>query len=305
MISGFGIFAIVLVVLSIVTLFAGVKTVPQGYNWTVERFGKFTRTLQPGLSIIVPYIDRIGRKRNMMEIVLDIERQEVITKDNAVVAVDGVLYFQVFDAQKASYEVSQLEYAIQNLGTTNLRTVMGGKELDALLSERDQINTQLLTTIDAATSPWGVKVTRVEIKDISPSQDLVEAMSAQLKAERMKRAAVLAAEGDRQAAIERAEGEKQAAIKQAEGRLAAAEKDAEARERLAEAEAKATTVVSKAIAEGDVNAINYFVANKYIDSLQTIGSAENSKVVFMPLEASSVIGSVGGISELLKNVKQA
>lgn len=305
MISGFGIFAIVLVVLSIVTLFAGVKTVPQGYNWTVERFGKFTRTLQPGLSIIVPYIDRIGRKRNMMEIVLDIERQEVITKDNAVVAVDGVLYFQVFDAQKASYEVSQLEYAIQNLGTTNLRTVMGGKELDALLSERDQINTQLLTTIDAATSPWGVKVTRVEIKDISPSQDLVQAMSAQLKAERMKRATVLAAEGDRQAAIERAEGEKQAAIKQAEGRLAAAEKDAEARERLAEAEAKATTVVSKAIAEGDVNAINYFVANKYIDSLQAIGSAENSKVVFMPLEASSVIGSVGGISELLKNVKQA
>jgi len=305
MISGFGIFAIVLVVLSIVTLFAGVKTVPQGYNWTVERFGKFTRTLQPGLSIIVPYIDRIGRKRNMMEIVLDIERQEVITKDNAVVAVDGVLYFQVFDAQKASYEVSQLEYAIQNLGTTNLRTVMGGKELDALLSERDQINTQLLTTIDAATSPWGVKVTRVEIKDISPSQDLVEAMSAQLKAERMKRAAVLAAEGDRQAAIERAEGEKQAAIKQAEGRLAAAEKDAEARERLAEAEAKATAVVSKAIAEGDINAINYFVANKYIDSLQSIGSAENSKVVFMPLEASSVIGSVGGISELLKNVKQA
>ena len=305
MISGFGIFAIVLVVLSIVTLFAGVKTVPQGYNWIVERFGKFTRTLQPGLSIIVPYIDRIGRKRNMMEIVLDIERQEVITKDNAVVAVDGVLYFQVFDAQKASYEVSQLEYAIQNLGTTNLRTVMGGKELDALLSERDQINTQLLTTIDAATSPWGVKVTRVEIKDISPSQDLVEAMSAQLKAERMKRAAVLAAEGDRQAAIERAEGEKQAAIKQAEGRLAAAEKDAEARERLAEAEAKATAVVSKAIAEGDINAINYFVANKYIDSLQSIGSAENSKVVFMPLEASSVIGSVGGISELLKNVKQA
>ena len=305
MISGFGIFAIVLVVLSIVTLFAGVKTVPQGYNWTVERFGKFTRTLQPGLSIIVPYIDRIGRKRNMMEIVLDIERQEVITKDNAVVAVDGVLYFQVFDAQKASYEVSQLEYAIQNLGTTNLRTVMGGKELDALLSERDQINTQLLTTIDAATSPWGVKVTRVEIKDISPSQDLVEAMSAQLKAERMKRAAVLAAEGDRQAAIERAEGEKQAAIKQAEGRLAAAEKDAEARERLAEAEAKATAVVSRAIAEGDINAINYFVANKYIDSLQSIGSAENSKVVFMPLEASSVIGSVGGISELLKNVKQA
>lgn len=305
MISGFGIFAIVLVVLSIVTLFAGVKTVPQGYNWTVERFGKFTRTLQPGLSIIVPFIDRIGRKRNMMEIVLDIERQEVITKDNAVVAVDGVLYFQVFDAQKASYEVSQLEYAIQNLGTTNLRTVMGGKELDALLSERDQINTQLLTTIDAATSPWGVKVTRVEIKDISPSQDLVQAMSAQLKAERMKRATVLAAEGDRQAAIERAEGEKQAAIKQAEGRLAAAVKDAEARERLAEAEAKATAVVSKAIAEGDINAINYFVANKYIDSLQTIGSAENSKVVFMPLEASSVIGSVGGISELLKNVKQA
>jgi regulator of protease activity HflC (stomatin/prohibitin superfamily) len=305
MISGFGIFAIVLVVLSIVTLFAGVKTVPQGYNWTVERFGKFTRTLQPGLSIIVPYIDRIGRKRNMMEIVLDIERQEVITKDNAVVAVDGVLYFQVFDAQKASYEVSQLEYAIQNLGTTNLRTVMGGKELDSLLSERDQINTQLLTTIDAATSPWGVKVTRVEIKDISPSQDLVQAMSAQLKAERMKRATVLAAEGDRQAAIERAEGEKQAAIKQAEGRLAAAEKDAEARERLAEAEAKATAVVSRAIAEGDINAINYFVANKYIDSLQAIGSAENSKVVFMPLEASSVIGSVGGISELLKNVKQA
>lgn len=301
--SGFGLFVIVFVILAVVTLFAGVKTVPQGYNYTVERFGKFTRTLDSGLHIILPYVDRIGHKQSMMERVLDIDRQEVITKDNAMVAVDGVLYFQVIDAKDASYEVARLEYAIQNLGTTNLRTVMGGMDMDELLSKRDEINAKLLSVIDAATNPWGVKVTRVEIKDITPPRDLINAMSAQLKAEREKRATILDAEGVKKAAIETAEGEKQAAILEAEGRLEAAKKDAEARERLAQAEAKATADVSKAIAEGDINAINYFVATKYIESLKEIGASPNSKTVFLPLEASGVIGAIGGVTDLIKSVK--
>ena len=301
--SGFGLFVIIFFVLAVVTLFAGVKTVPQGYNFTVERFGKFTRTLDSGLHIILPYIDKIGHKQSMMERVLDIDRQEVITKDNAMVAVDGVLYFQVINAQDASYEVARLEYAIQNLGTTNLRTVMGSMDMDELLSKRDEINAKLLNVIDAATNPWGVKVTRVEIKDITPPRDLVEAMSAQLKAEREKRATILDAEGVKKAAIETAEGEKQAAILQAEGRLEAARKDAEARERLAQAEAKATTDVSKAIAEGDINAINYFVATKYVESLKEIGASTNSKTVFLPLEATGVIGAIGGVTDLIKGVK--
>lgn len=301
--SGFGLFVIVFVVLAAVTIFAGVKTVPQGYNFTVERFGKFTRTLDSGLHIIVPYVDKVGHKQSMMERVLDIARQEVITKDNAMVAVDGVLYFQVINAKDASYEVARLEYAIQNLGTTNLRTVMGSMDMDELLSKRDEINAKLLSVIDAATNPWGVKVTRVEIKDITPPKDLVEAMSAQLKAEREKRATILDAEGVKKAAIETAEGEKQAAILQAEGRLEAARKDAEARERLAQAEAKATTDVSKAIAEGDINAINYFVATKYIESLKEIGASPNSKTVFLPLEASGVIGAIGGVTDLVKGIK--
>jgi len=301
--SGFGLFVIVFVILAIVTIFAGVKTVPQGYNYTVERFGKYTRTLDSGLHIILPYVDRVGHVQSMMERVLDIARQEVITKDNAMVAVDGVLYFQVISAKDASYEVARLEYAIQNLGTTNLRTVMGGMDMDELLSKRDEINAKLLSVIDAATNPWGVKVTRVEIKDITPPRDLVEAMSAQLKAEREKRATILDAEGVKKAAIETAEGEKQAAILQAEGRLEAARKDAEARERLAQAEAKATTDVSRAIAEGDINAINYFVATKYIESLKEIGASANAKTVFLPLDAMGVIGAIGGVADLVKGVK--
>ena len=301
--SGFGLFVIAFVILAAVTIFAGVKTVPQGYNFTVERFGKFTRTLEAGLHIILPYVDKIGYKQSMMERVLDIDRQEVITKDNAMVAVDGVLYFQVINAKDASYEVARLEYAIQNLGTTNLRTVMGSMDMDELLSKRDEINAKLLNVIDAATNPWGVKVTRVEIKDIKPPEDLVRSMSAQLKAEREKRATILDAEGVKQAAIETAEGEKQAAILQAEGRLVAAQKDAEARERLAEAEAKATTDVSKAISEGDINAINYFVATKYVESLKEIGASPNSKTVFLPLDAMGVIGAIGGVADLVKGVK--
>lgn len=302
--SGFGMFVIAFVILAAVTIFAGVKTVPQGYNYTVERFGKFTRTLDSGLHILIPYVDKIGHKQSMMERVLDIDRQEVITKDNAMVAVDGVLYFQVINAKDASYEVARLAYAIQNLGTTNLRTVMGGMDMDELLSKRDEINAKLLSVIDAATNPWGVKVTRVEIKDITPPRDLIDAMSAQLKAEREKRATILDAEGVKKAAIETAEGEKQAAILQAEGRLEAARKDAEARERLAQAEAKATTDVSKAIAEGDINAINYFVATKYIESLKEIGASPNAKTVFLPLEATGVLGAIGGVADLIKDVKR-
>ncbi|MDX2465307.1 MAG: SPFH domain-containing protein [Porticoccus sp.] len=303
--SGFGLFVIAFVVLAAVTIFAGVKTVPQGYNFTVERFGKFTRTLNAGLHIILPYVDKIGHKQSMMERVLDIDRQEVITKDNAMVAVDGVLYYQVINAKDASYEVARLEYAIQNLGTTNLRTVMGSMDMDELLSKRDEINAKLLNVIDAATNPWGVKVTRVEIKDIKPPADLVQSMSAQLKAEREKRATILDAEGVKQAAVETALGEKQAAILQAEGRLVAAQKDAEARERLAQAEAKATTDVSKAIAEGDINAINYFVATKYIESLKEIGASPNAKTVFLPLDAMGVIGAIGGVADLVKGVKSS
>jgi regulator of protease activity HflC (stomatin/prohibitin superfamily) len=301
---GFGSFAIVLVLLAVAVIFMGVKMVPQGFKYTVERFGKFTRTLSPGLHVIVPIMDRIGHKANVMEQVLDIKRQVVITKDNATASVDGVLYYQIIDAAKSSYEVNNLEYAIHNLGTTNLRTVMGSMDLDELLSKRDEINARLLAVIDEATNPWGIKVTRVEIKDITPPQDIQQAMASQMKAEREKRAVVLEAEGIKQAEIERATGEKQAAILEAEGRLEAAKRDAEARERLAQAEAKATEVVSKAIAAGDVNAINYFVAQKYIDSLKEIGMSQNSKLVFMPLEASGVIGAIGGVADLVKSANK-
>ncbi|NOX93023.1 MAG: SPFH/Band 7/PHB domain protein [Gammaproteobacteria bacterium] len=301
---GFGVFALILVGLAIALIFSGVKVVTQGHRFTVERFGKFTRTLHPGLHIIVPVIDRIGNKVNVMEQVLDINRQVIITKDNATATVDGVLYYQIMDAAKSSYEVNNLTYAIHNLGTTNLRTVMGSMDLDELLSKRDDINARLLSVIDEATNPWGVKVTRVEIKDIKPPADIEHAMARQMKAEREKRAVVLEAEGIKQAEIERAMGEKQAAILEAEGRLEAAKRDAEARERLAEAEANATRMVSEAIAAGDLNAINYFVAQRYIESLEKIGTAENSKIVFMPLEASGVIGAIGGVADLLKNAKQ-
>lgn len=298
--EGFSLFVVIFLVLAVVIVLMGVKSVNQGREFTVERFGRYTKTLRPGLNLIVPVIDTIGAKINMMEQVLDVPSQEIITRDNAMVRVDGVVFFQVIDAAKAAYEVSGLDNAILNLTMTNVRTVMGSMDLDELLSKRDDINTRLLGVVDDATTPWGIKVTRIEIKDIEPPADLVEAMGRQMKAEREKRANILDAEGDRQAEILRAEGEKQAAVLEAEGRREAAFRDAEARERLAEAEAKATTMVSEAIAKGDVQAINYFVAQKYVEALKDMAAADNHKVIMMPLEASNVIGSVAGITELAK-----
>jgi len=298
--SGFSIFVIAVVVLAVIIVFMGIKSVPQGSEYTVERFGRYTRTLKPGLHVIVPMIDRIGAQLNMMETVLDVPSQEVITKDNAVVQVDGVVFFQVLDAAQAAYEVRDLENAILNLTMTNIRTVMGSLDLDELLSQRDQINARLLHVVDDATAPWGVKVTRIEIKDISPPKDLVDAMARQMKAERDKRAQILDAEGDRQAAILRAEGAKQSAILEAEGRREAAFRDAEAREREAEAEAKATQVVSDAIAGGNVQAVNYFVAQKYVEALGNFAESPNQKILFMPLEAANVIGAIGGVAELAR-----
>jgi regulator of protease activity HflC (stomatin/prohibitin superfamily) len=293
-------FAIAVLVLAIVIVVLGAKRVPQGMEYTVERFGRYTKTLRPGLNLIVPLVDIVGAKLNMMEQVLDVPSQEVITKDNAMVTVDGVVFYQILDAAKAAYEVSQLTHAILNLTMTNVRTVMGSMDLDELLSMRDQINAKLLEVVDDATTPWGIKVTRIEIKDISPPRDLVDSMARQMKAEREKRAQILEAQGHRQAAILKAEGEKEAAILEAEGEKEAAFREAEARERLAEAEAKATMMVSQAIAKGDVNAINYFVAQRYTDALKEIASAPNQKIIMMPLEASSLIGSVAGIAEIAK-----
>lgn len=300
---GFGVdvFVLVLLVLAGVFILLAVKTVPQGYNYTVERFGKYTRTLTPGLTIIVPFINRIGRKMNMMEQVVDVPSQEVITRDNATVTVDGVVFFQVLDAAKASYEVSELEVAVLNLTMTNIRTVMGSMDLDQLLSQRDQINHSLLSVVDAATSPWGIKVTRIEIKDINPPRDLVDSMARQMKAERDKRAAILEAEGMRQSEVLRADGEKQALILQAEGRKEAAFRDAEARERLAEAEAKATQFVSDAVASGSTQALNYFVAQKYVEAFKAVATSPNQKVLMMPIEASALIGTLGGIAEIARD----
>jgi regulator of protease activity HflC (stomatin/prohibitin superfamily) len=300
MIPGFDIFVIVLVGLFFVLAASIVKIVPQGFNYTVERLGRYTHTLSPGLAILLPFIDSIGKKVNMMEQVLDVPSQEVITRDNAMVQVDGVSFFQVLDAAQASYEVHSLERAMLNLTMTNIRTVLGSMDLDEVLSNRDEINHRLLKVIDEATNVWGVKVTRVEIKDITPPRDLVDAMARQMKAERIKRADILEAEGKRQSEILRAEGEKQGAILAAEGRREAAFRDAEARERSAEAEAKATKMVSDAIAGGNVQAINYFVANNYVDALKALASAPNQKVLMMPVDASGILGAIGGIVELSK-----
>jgi len=295
-----GFVALVLLVAGVVVLFKTVRMVPQGYEWTVERFGKYTHTLDPGLHFLIPIIYGVGRKVNMMEQVLDVPSQEVITKDNAVVKVDGVVFFQVLDAAKAAYEVSNLEVAMIALVQTNIRTVIGSMDLDESLSQRETINAQLLNVVDHATNPWGLKVTRIEIRDIQPPRDLVDSMARQMKAEREKRAQILEAEGLRQSEILRAEGEKQAAVLEAEGRKEAAFRDAEARERLAEAEAKATTMVSQAIAQGDVQAINYFIAQKYVEAFRELATAPNQKFVLMPMEASGVIGSIAGIAELAR-----
>jgi regulator of protease activity HflC (stomatin/prohibitin superfamily) len=307
--GGFEIFGLLLIVLAAVALWSTVKIVPQGYNWTIENFGRYTRTLTPGLHILIPVMERIGYKMNMKEQVMDIPSQDVITRDNAMVRVDGVTYFQVLNAAKAAYEVEGLEAAIINLTMTNIRTVMGSMDLDELLSNRDTINAKLLNVVDQATEAWGVKVTRIEIKDIAPPRDLVDSMARQMKAEREKRAqileseglreaAILKAQGERQADILKAEGEKQAVVLAAEGKKEAAFREAEARERAAQAEAEATRLVSQAIASGDVQAINYFVANNYVKALEQIARSPNQKILMMPLEASSVIGSLAGIAEI-------
>lgn len=291
---------VILLFAGIVILFKTVRMVPQGYEWTVERFGKYTQTLTPGLHFLIPIVYGVGRKVNMMEQVLEVPSQDVITKDNAVVKVDGVVFFQVLDAAKAAYEVATLEVAILNLVMTNIRTAIGSMDLDESLSKRDEINTKVLVAVDQATHPWGIKVNRIELKDIAPPRDLIDAMAKQMKAEREKRANILEAEGFRQAAILKAEGEKQSVILEAEGDKEAAFRQAEARERLAEAEAAATKSVSDAIAGGNVQAINYFVAQKYIEAFKSLAEAPNQKFVMMPMESAGIIGSLAGIAELTK-----
>ncbi len=295
--------SIVFLILAFIILFAAIKIVPQGREFTVERFGRYTRTLKPGISFLTPFVENVGRRVNMMEQVLDVPQQEVITKDNAVVKVDGIVFIQVMDAAAAAYRVDNLNYAIAQLCMTNLRTVVGSMELDEVLSQRDQINTRLLHVIDSATSPWGVKVARIEIKDLMPPPDITNAMARQMKAERERRAVITEADGEKSAAIARAEGAKQAAILEAEGRREAAYRDAEAREREAEAEAKATAMVSEAIARGDVNAINYFVAQKYVEAFAKLAESPQQKTVIVPAEMSALVGSIGGIGELVKAIR--
>jgi len=298
---GTGLFlAVVLALAGVIVLFKTVRMVPQGFEWTVERFGKYTHSMAPGLHFLVPVVYGVGRKINMMEQVLDVPSQEVITRDNAVVRVDGVVFFQVLDAAKAAYEVSNLEIATIALVQTNIRTVIGSMDLDESLSNRERINAQLLNVVDHATNPWGIKVTRIEIRDIQPPRDLIDSMARQMKAERERRAVILEAEGHRQSEILRAEGDKQSSILQAEGKKEAAFREAEARERLAEAEARATEMVSNAIANGDVQAINYFVAQKYVEAFKALATGPNQKFVLMPMEASGLIGSIAGIGELAR-----
>ncbi|WP_460456704.1 SPFH domain-containing protein [Arenimonas alkanexedens] len=294
------ILTIIILIAGVIVLIKTVRMVPQGYEWTVERFGKYTHTMSPGLHFLMPVIQTVGRKVNVMEQVLEVPSQDVITRDNAVVKVDGVVFFQVLDAAKAAYEVSNLEQATIALVMTNIRTSIGSLDLDESLSKRDEINAKLLTVVDVATHPWGIKVNRIELKDIQPPRDLVDAMARQMKAEREKRANILEAEGHRASEILRAEGEKQGAILEAEGKREAAFRDAEARERLAEAEANATRMVSEAIANGNVQAINYFVAQKYIEAFKALAEAPNQKFVMMPMESTGIISSLGGIAELAK-----
>ncbi|HUS54783.1 MAG TPA: SPFH domain-containing protein [Thermohalobaculum sp.] len=301
-ISVLGIVAIVLVIFTIILVSRMVRTIPQGENWTVERFGRYTRSMRPGINFIIPLVDAIGAKLNMMETVLDIEGQEVITRDNAMVHADAIAFYQVIDAAQAAYEVRDLERALTNLSMTNIRTVIGAMDLDEVLSNRDTINSKLLHVIDDAAHPWGVKVTRVEIKDLRPPVDIVEAMGRQMKAERLKRAEILESEGHKQSAILKAEGLREAQIREAEGRRQAAFLDAEARERSAEAEAKATTMVSEAISAGDVQALNYFVALKYVESLRDLAASPNSKTIMIPLEAAGIAGAVAGVAELTKSL---
>ncbi|MEY4708175.1 MAG: hypothetical protein RJB58_1898 [Pseudomonadota bacterium] len=294
--------ALVLVALAAIILFRAIKIVPQGREFTVERFGRYTRTLKPGIAFLTPFVEGVGRRVNMMEQVLDVPQQDVITKDNVSVRVDGIVFIQVMDASQAAYRVDNLTYAITQLSQTNLRTVVGSMDLDEVLSQRDQINTRLLSTIDHATNPWGVKVTRIEIKDLVPPPDITNAMARQMKAERERRAVLLEADGEKQAAITRAEGAKQAAILEAEGRREAAFRDAEAREREAEAEAKATSLVSEAIAQGDVNAINYFIAQKYVDAFAELARSPQQKTVIIPADMAGITGSIAGIGELIRTI---
>lgn len=298
--DAFTIFVIVMIIMAVFIAYLSVKAVPQGLEYTVERFGRYTKTLKPGLHMIMPFVERIGSIINMRETVMDVPSQEVITRDNAMITADGIVFYQVLDAAAATYEVNDLERAILNLTMTNIRTVMGSMEIDELLSNRDEINGRLLGVVDRATDAWGVKVTRIEIKDISPPRDLVDAMARQMKAEREKRANILEAEGFKQAAILKADGDKQAAILDSEGRKEAAFRDAEARERSAEAEAKATSMVSEAISNGNGQAINYFIAQKYVEALSEFARSNNQKTLLLPMETTGILGSLAGIAEIAK-----